>query len=318
MDSSLESNKWLVCIGTGAHQQPLIQAGLKLGFKVLGVDREPSKSNLSDALTISTYETPRVVSEVLRWSRNRNVSGIVSRTSGPALLTWAHTAVALQLPGPGMSLAKASVRKSVLRNFLENRGEASIRHHQSKFWIPRPGIVDFVVKPDMPVVGKKAVRRARSVSEVRRAIREASSESLNRKVEVLEYVEGRDICVLILRDSKGPRWNFIFEEKVEEVSGEFIGRGITSPVIGLDANLEDSILQVATRIGNVWSYVGFAFFSFRVSTSGDFFLYEVNPGLAGDRIVEDLLAPVFPETDFFELDIRVMTGTQINGVEDFG
>jgi hypothetical protein len=64
--------------------------------------------------------------------------------------------------------------------------------------------------------------------------------------------------------------------------------------------------------------VGFAFFSFRVSTSGDLFLYEVNPGLAGDRIVEDLLAPTFPKTDFFELDIRVMTGTQINGIEDFG
>ena len=56
--------KWIIVVGTGTSQEPLIKKSKEKGFKVLGIDRNPNYKIIDRAIKFSTYEYKKVIEEI--------------------------------------------------------------------------------------------------------------------------------------------------------------------------------------------------------------------------------------------------------------
>ena len=89
-------------------------------------------------------------------------------------------------------------------------------------------------------------------------------------------------------------------------NGKFIGRSVSAPVWNF--KLEKSILKAIIRLTENMYISGFVFFCFRVNELKSFKLYEINPGLCGDKIADELLPKLWPNYSFFEADVHLCVG----------
>ncbi len=298
---------WVVSIGTGRSQAPLILTARRRGFRVIGVDQKPNTSLVDVSIARSTYDTAGVADALECHTLRRHIRGILARTSGPAVATAAESAWRLGLPSCGRGLAAASVAKSHLREAGDAAGVPTIGGNLHDRIPDLPVGADWVIKPDQPVYGKRNVYRVRSDAELRKAFAAAAEESVNGRVEIQPFRPGRDIGLAVMAVDGTPHWHCLYEELVAEQDGGFQGLGVVGPAMEVPAGPLRSMLEGTCKLIALWNTTGFAFFSFRVSKSGPPLLYEVNPGLCGDGVAEQLFPALWPQSDFFELDVRVMT-----------
>jgi hypothetical protein len=305
-------NDWVISIGTGPNQAPLINTAKRSGYRVLGVDQAPNKSIVDSVLTISTYETEKILNALAKHTTHKNIRAVLARTSGPAVRTAAVIADRLGLLGFGADFAAASLSKSELRNAASRVGIAAIGGQSSSYPPSWVNGADWVIKPNQPLYGKRNVYRVREEGQVRPAFAAAAEESVNALVEFQPYYPGRDLG-LVLALTKGERkWHFLFEELVVEREGRFTGRGVAGPAEQIRPKTYRCMLDAAERLATLWGSTGFAFFSFRLTSLSSALLYEVNPGLCGDGLADKLFPALWPETDFFALDLALMLGETPN------
>ena len=55
--------KWIISIGTGKSQRKLILQAKHMGFKIIGIDRNPDVDLVDDHLKISTYLQKEIIKE---------------------------------------------------------------------------------------------------------------------------------------------------------------------------------------------------------------------------------------------------------------
>lgn len=302
--------EWIISIGTGSAQQPLIAAARRQGLRILGVDRVARPEVVDQVLVLSTYDSDAVLAAVADLPQRQSIGAVLARTSGPAVLTAARLADFLGVPSCGTGLAAASVAKSALREAAEAVGVATVggrRCSELPLW-PVDG--DWVVKPDQPVFGKRNVYRVLNADELTVAFAAAAAESLNAQVECQPYHAGRDIGVVQLWRAGQCLWQTIYEELVVVREGRFQGAGVRAPVEGLPLATQTGLSAAAARLSCYWGVEGFVFFSFRVTSGGLPLLYEANPGLCGDGLVDRLFPALWPDCDFYALDVAVMRGEE--------
>lgn len=302
-------SNWVVVIGTGPSQEPLILNAKKLGFKVAGIDKTPNSNIIDYPISISTYDYDKALNAVKSLPFVSNIKGIIARVSGPANLTSAKISEYLNLPSPTLEIAKMSTSKSYLRKVAQDIGVSTI---EGSNLINLPNWVegsDFVIKPDQPVIGKKNVFRVTNRNDFIKAFELASNESLNNLVECQDYEDGTDIGLAIAVVNGNIIWSFLYEEIIDEVDGNFIGIGVRGPLQKLDKRICKKIIDSATRIIESLHPTGFIFFSYRLTPSNELKLYEINPGLCGDNIADKLFKKIWPATNFFELDIQLATNS---------
>jgi hypothetical protein len=299
---------WVISIGTGFSQAPLIRVAKQSGYRILGIDRVPDQNLVDDCLAISTYESDQVLYALSNHPERQRIQAVLARTSGPAVQTAALVADRLGLPGFGAGFAVASVSKSALRDAATSVGVACINGQSCDIppnWIDG---ADWVIKPDQPLYGKRNVYRVRHEQELGPAFAAAAEESVNALVECQPYHPGRDLGLVLAMSAGEPKWHFIFEEIVVERDGRFIGRGVAGPPQRIPLTIYEDMYNAAQRLGALWGSTGFAFFSFRLPASGPAILYEVNPGLCGDGLADKLFPALWPEMDFFAQDLALMLG----------
>lgn len=303
-------DNWVISIGTGYSQAPLIRAAKDAGYRVLGVDRAPDLALADDALPISTYDAQQVVAALADHPERRRVRAVLARTSGPAVQSAARAADELDLPGFGMGLAAASLSKSALRDAARQAGVPNVGGQclaEPPEW--QDG-ADRVIKPDQPLYGKRNVYRARSADELASAFAAAAAESVNGLVECQPYHGGRDLGLVLALSRGRPLWRFLYDELVSEKDGRFQGRGVAGPARRIHPDTHRAILEAAEGLAAHWGSTGFVFFSFRLPASDTALLYEVNPGLCGDGLADRLFPAIWPNQDFFDLDVAIMSGKE--------
>ena len=301
-------NEWVISIGTGRSQAPLILAAKNAGYRVLGVDRAPNYALVEDALTISTYDASQIVAALTEHSGNRRFKAVLARTSGPAVQSAALAADSLGLPGFGADFANASLSKAALRQAAVKADVPCLGgqcRSTPPAWIAG---ADWVIKPDQPLYGKRNVYRVSTKAHMELAFAAAADESINGRVECQPYCQGRDLGVVLALSRGQVKWCSTYEEIVSEQHGRFKGRGVIAPPKLVDSGIYFSMRESAERLGELWGSTGFAFFSFRAPASGPALLYEANPGLCGDGLADKLFPYLWSGTNFFELDLILMTG----------
>lgn len=299
-------NDWVISIASGHAQKPLIEAAKKRGYKVMGVDQIPDFDILDDAICTSTYDVDLVLAKIQARFDNEQPQAIIARVSGPAVKTAAAIAEKFGLPGFTLELSNTSVSKEILRQRATKLGVPTLSgqaYNQKPSW--QDGW-DVVIKPAMPISGKANVYRVNDEAQMSAAFDAAHNESFDGWVEIQNYQTGRDIglCVAII-DGK-VLWHSVFEERVNQVEGRFIGAGVSGPIC--DTDFEVRLLNVSQRFIGSANCTGFVFFSYRVTEDGELFLYEVNPGLCGDGIVDVLFDQIWPDADFYGMDIAMALG----------
>lgn len=306
---------WVISIGTGSSQSRLIETASVLGYKILGVDRYPNKNLVDDYLEISTFNTEDVLSAVKNHRKRNLIKGVLARTSGPAVLTAAKVACELGLPGFSRALATVSVSKIKLVQLAKDYG---VRCIDSEIHASKPILAignGWVIKPDQPVSGKLNVYFVNKQTAMSTAFDASHKESLNKKVLFQPFIPGRDIgLVMMVRDGEC-LWHFFYEEFVDLVDGRFKGRGVSAPLRNVHLCSINEMLGGAQTIVKKNKVTGFVFTSFRLASDGAAFLYELNLGLSGDRLVDKLFPSLWPNSNFFEMDVSLMTSVNVKIID---
>ena len=303
---------WVLTIGTGSSQAPLIEAARRSGYSIIGVDRSPNNDLVDIAIPISTYSTDKVINEL--WGNNKypEFEGVLCRSSGPAVETAAAVSEKYSLPTAGLKVAECSVSKWHLFNWASHFGLATIPTLRSKELPTIPQTWNTVViKPAMPVYGKKNVFLIREPDQMGPAIDNACEESLDGHSIVQPFVLGEDIGLVALSRQGRIIWSTFYQEYTSFEGDAVLGLGVASLYTEFDAQVKKRIHQSAEIMLSQSNSSGFVFFSFRCAESESPLLYEVNPGLCGDGLADKLLPAMWPGVDFFSMDVLAMTGRSL-------
>ncbi len=113
---------YFISLGAGANQIPLIQAARKLGFQVIGVDRDLGAPgvelcDLTIQESITNFRKIKFQLDLLML--DAQIAGIFSASYGAALLTWSYLAEQLGCIGPSRSLMERLLDKYETRLMLK-------------------------------------------------------------------------------------------------------------------------------------------------------------------------------------------------------
>lgn len=298
--------EWLISVGTGTNQIPLIRSAKELGYKVMGLDRYPNEKVVDDFIPLSTYDYAEAYVQVAKAAKKHNFKGVLSRVSGPAVVTQSYLAERLALPSTSSKISSMSVAKSTLRKEATRAGVDTIKGQNYLSGQNIKPVYPCVVKPNQPLVGKKNVYLVNNLNKFIEARQKAAAESYDGQVEIQEFTEGDDIGFICAYHCGKLIWHMVYKENVGFVDGRCVGGTVSTT--SLAARLENQILREITRFSESFGTSGFVFYSFKVSGSGNFKLYEVNPGLCGDNIADKLLPALWPTFDFFKADVQLCVG----------
>jgi len=301
----------VLSIGAGSGQLPLLRAAHDLGYQVVAVDRSPSaeaRALLAEAILVSTYDSDTVLAQLASLEERFDFRAVLARSSGPALLTAARVAESLGLAGIPISFAQAAVYKSALRTQAEQLGIAAPAGVcLSDDSLPHLSL-PWVVKPDMPLVGKQNVYKVDDEASFSQAYAAARAESYNDAVEIESYVAGLDLGYMAMVQQGQIKFGLLYDEFAAFQDGKVQGLGVAGPSVFADTAIASRCHAVAESLVTHWHYqAGFAFFSFRLTEQGELLLYEVNPGLCGDAIADQLLPALWPGFDAFDSEVKLAT-----------
>lgn len=303
----VNNTPWAVSVGGGTNQQPMIAAARKLGYSVLVIGRQVATASADLHFAISTFDTEDVCNKVLSSPLRDRIEVVLTRSSGPALITGSELARRLGLRGHAPELAVAAADKQELARLCKAWGIRTPRSWRPVGLASHALGEELVVKPNQPTVGKVGVRRVSDPHDLESAISEASRHSLDGAAMIQESVSGLDITSLLLSDEGKVIWQHHFEERVVQLAdGTFSTGGheeLSHGIHPVDADF-------FTRIGDCvrkFRHTGFLMLSYRSNAEGSF-LYEVNTGLAGDGLAERF-SGAGAGFDLFEAEVMMLASS---------
>ena len=308
--------RYLISIGAGNSQVPLLRRAGRLGYQVVAVDRNPSAPGFADAdvtVVCSTYEPPTCVAALNEVLGATKPEGIVARASGPALYTACAVSAAFDLPGLSERLVRLATIKSCLRRFLKDcnlSGPEGVSVMSTDLSEARSIKLPVVVKPDFPLVGKQAVRLLRNSTEMEIAVAAARQSSYNDKAEIEEYIEGVDCsCLFLLSGGKAVVIAWWDELVACQEDGLFIGLGVSVPSVIVNTAAQKRTEQlVQTFAAQFPEDRGLLLISMRIGEDGTPTIVEVHADMGGDLILDVLLPAANPSVDVFGLAVWIAAG----------
>ncbi len=303
--------KWVLSVACGKSQESLLRTARKLGYSIIGVDQSPITEFLDIAIPLSTHATDEVLNELASGNFPK-FDGVICRSSGLAVRTANAIAQAYSLPRAGNLVSSCSISKSFLHDCLVNLGLKTIPTFIVRPNESRPSGWDkMVVKPSHSLFGKKNVFLISDDESYATSVAAACDESMDGCAVVQPFIPGRDIGLITLSQNGNFVWSTFFEENNDLSCGAVKANGVSTIKRPLSHQQEKYAITLAKRVINESESSGFVFFSFRVKEFEDPMIYEINPGLCGDHVADILLPAMWPSSNFFEIEVLVMTGFEV-------
>jgi biotin carboxylase len=298
----------VVSLAAGASQLPLLSAARALGHAVVGVDRdpEPAGAELCDALVqASTHDADEVQRALAGLPAELKPIAVVTKSSGPPVVTTARVARALGLRGLDPDLAERALTKPGTLQIAHEAGVAVPRYATvadtaalEALDIPTP----LVCKPALTAIGKRGVGIARSPDELLRCFEEARASSPDGVVQVESWHPGRDVVVFALFHDGRVSPQALFDEDTDfDSGGRARGGGFVLPTSCADFDAA-AVRSAAARFLTIRDLgTGSAYLTFRVADGLEPVLIEVHFDLGGDAVADRLLTEVRPMRATVEL-----------------
>lgn len=303
-----EARSFLV-YGAGANQIPVLQAARKAGYRVIGIDRNPEAPGrpLTDRFLTTSLSDHQSIERALR---EEKLFGVAARIADPnGLVSAFQIARTRGLSAPSPSLVEVATRKTVLAS------------HCAKHGLPTPERVDaaascspespLLVRPDVSIRGKAAIRRVTTIADLESATREASRASANGSVDRSRWIDGTDLSVLLHLDcglaTRVADWD---EWVALDSEGRIRGVGCATP-----STYHRAAFAIDPLLASIASSFpesrGLIAVSLRIDTRGCPFVIEIHLGIGGDDIADQLLTQPRRDTNIFDLLIRSQAGEPI-------
>jgi len=307
-------NDSIICLAAGVSQLPLIKAAKEAGYVVIAVDRNPEAPGFSLAdikIIESTYDTENVLNALHSIEKQHHFCGLVARTSGPALNTAATIAEEFHLPGLSREIVPLATEKSKLREFCASHGILMPKGQK----IPQLKELDpnfplpLIVKPDLPLIGKKDVRVVWKLSNLELAVKSAIQSSGNGFAEVEEYIDGVDVGCLF-HASKGRCTVKAFWDELVGVrqNGNILGLGVSVPSVIVGSAVEPKIRSIAESFTSFFTNINaLLILALRIDLMGNVYIIELHADLGGDLIADELFPRADDRFDYFMLAISIAT-----------
>ena len=318
----MTEEKYIINIAAGTSQIPVITAAKNMGYKIIAIDKDVKASGLKWVdihLPISTHETEKVVKALTPLYLKYDVSGIVCRSTGKALLTTANIAQKFKLPSLSKDIVLIATEKSELRNFCNANQIKTIRGRKvgpeddidsikSKLKLP------LIVKPDYTVVGKKDITIISKYSDLAGSIKSACKSSANGLAEIEEYVEGFDVTSLFLLKTGYAKTITIVDELVGvQNSGHVIGLGVSVPSVISNSSVEKKIIQTIDLFAsNFKNATALLQLCFRIDMNGAPHVIELHADLGGKEFEDIVSSKTTTNFNYFDLSIQVATNQRVN------
>ena len=309
---------WIICLGAGVSQLPLIKAAVDLGYNVLAVDKNADSEGFSFAterLVHSIYDADSIIEKL----KFRSFDGLLCRCTGEALFTAAKVCNYFGISGINHELAEISTSKSALREFCKIKDIDMPRG--IKLGIDDGALIasefknHVVVKPDFTLVGKQSIRKvsADDTQLLTVSIAEAIADSGNGLVEIEQFIDGYDCSFLFWMAGGVSTLLFDWDElSYFDDHGDLIAIGVSAPSAADSLGHLGGIIKIAEEVSaNFPSVAALVAFSFRVDPLGKFWLIEIHSDFTGDLIL-DVLAPNATGHSYLES----LTSLVINGSLD--
>ncbi|MDC3245780.1 hypothetical protein OAU02_01450 [Candidatus Pseudothioglobus singularis] len=305
-------NDVIICLGAGNAQLPLIIKANETGYPVVTIDQNPKAPGFDlaiEKIIISTYEDTLVISRLEELQSKYNYIGIVARTSGPALYTASAIANHFNLPGLSSEIVPLATKKSRLRKFCEINNlpfpkglmVSYLNELTEKINLP------VIVKPDLPLVGKKEVKLINTHDQLEESIRLARQASFDNKVEIEEFIEGFDVGCLFDVTGKESTVIAYWDELVGiDKKGLIKGCGVSVPSVITGTDIEQKIKIIVEKFTKSLSNEinALLIMALRIDFKGNPFIIELHADLGGDLIADELFPIADDNYDYFKSCIK--------------
>lgn len=305
----------IVCVAAGKSQVVVIKKAKELGYKVIGIDRDPEAPGFvfcDEQIVESTYDGKAIINELKKIKHKYNVKGVVNRSSGFPVVTAAKICKEFDIPSTSPESARTIIDKSELMKICNEIGIPSPKSQfvtefceidHSKLNYP------IVVKPSISLIGKTGVHVIKNKSELKHAIDMAYEVSMNNKVNIEEYLPGYDLSLLALVNN-GKVLPIILRDELNIIkkNGTIGFCGIAVPSEFSNKPEELKILDLTQQIVNKFQLDRTVInLSCRCEPGGDPKLVEIHLDLGGDLFFESLV-PESATEDILSLIIEFLTG----------
>jgi hypothetical protein len=306
--------KYLIIIGAGKSQVPLIEESKKLSYYTIIIDRDELALGVKFAdiyIKCSTYDHISMINR-LDTIKDRGVEfiGVLSRSSGPAILSSAKISEHYSIPGISSKLATLATEKSMLNehcmfnNIPVPKGiKINYKDFSSKnFSYP------IIVKPDFPLVGKKSIKLVLEDIDYGSSAKIASKASFNKLIEVEEFIDGFDVaCLFVLKNSQVTILSYWDELNGINKDGSIVGCGISVPSVIVGTHVQKKISDIVVQFCDSLSHdQAILILSLRIDNNENPYIIELHADLGGDFIADDLFPMAAPNFNYFNMCVNFM------------
>ncbi len=183
-------SQYILSIGAGANQLPLITAIQSMGYKAIACDiaADAPGAKVADVfINQSTYQAIPIINELQH--RNLKPAAVLTRSTGQPVVTTAEIATALTLPGMPVEHSKIICHKQNLINTLSQVGVPCPTNYSLTDKIPLP----VFVKPANTIKSHQAMGKCTTQEELLQRYQAAQMTSDDGSVNIEEYLQGYDV-----------------------------------------------------------------------------------------------------------------------------
>ena len=167
-----------------------------------------------------------------------------------------------------------------------------------------------IVKPDLPVFGKKDIAVIWNDNDIPNAISAACESSGNGYAEIEEYIEGIDVSALFhLNNGQSEMITYWDELVALDNDNAIIGLGVSVPSVIDGAAIKGQIEKIISRFSSHFINIeALMILSFRIGMGGIINIIELHADLGGDLIADQLFPKANSTFDFFEMAVQLSLG----------
>lgn len=317
--------KAVINLVAGEQQQLVIRKASEMGYAVIAIDRDPQASGFAFAdekICLSAYEPQPIIDRLQSFLNSYEFKGVLTRSSGPAVISAAMIAQAFELPGVKPQVAKTVVYKS---DFIGTCHRLSIPAPKHQVVCGDENLnlneIEFpcIVKPSLGLVGQRAVRVVRSETELRLAFPGALAGAHDRRVVIESFIPGRDVVLMaVVKDAVLEPVVLLDEMNHLTELGEIQRIAFSVPSIYSDTETEKQIHNIGRQIIQRFGIGNSPFLlSCKVRAGKPPVVIELHLDLGADKVLDKLL-PASADFDFIRFTISSMTGMDIRTFDPEG
>ncbi len=300
--------RFLVSVGAGINQIPLILEARKLGFHVIGVDANTNAAGIVHCdlkIQESAENYPEIYVKLREFIIDGDISGVLSKSYGPSIKTACYLAEQFNIPLVPFRRVDDFLRKEQMKEAFARGGISSPRFKvlgdAKKSSIPAGFPFPFIVKP---AVGhaKKGVRLISGEKEMKSYLAECAAGT---QLLVEEYVEGDEIIAagVVHRGKYHP---VDISDKIMSPHPRFVDLAHISP--SKHYRSLDRIAAMGQKVADAFEIrTSPLIMEIRIDENGGLHLIEAVPEFGGE-FIPDVLIPKRTGYNFIGETIKAVTG----------